>query len=669
MAWKYKSIVITLRCFVISMWFVEQVSCTEVQSELLRCLQNIAFNYFKSEDTIVVSFKTKSDFSASESIIFLDTTDVLLKGLTSLEVWSVKVISYQNFDCSKFELVMETNSNYVLSINSRIERIIIEDINHQLTALKRCRNWNPRTSKFIIIANNYFSRETAAQILARLWKYNILNAIVFMEASHKEITISHNTEVGLSTPLFDIFTWFPYSPPGRCADVSDAILLNRWITDGKMNGRFISNTSIFPNKIPDVLYGCQIVVSSFNFPPFAVENKSLKLTSIEARFDDGVLVSLLDIILRKLNITARYIKTSERERWGTRIINTTNGIIGEVIRHESDMALNLYCNVCHLYFDIECSFTYYVDQMRWFIPCPNLRPRWLSILDVFKTSTWLIFLMTYLVMSIIMSMVEKMCNKVTRKQARNKLEYLSISLQHFGEIALFGGTYLSPTSRFATRSIFLTWIIFTVAINNVFQSFLTSFFVEQGQDTKITTERQLQQSTFELVVNPDVAGVFQELKDGRYKLEYCKSHKPCEEFYDFKGDVAYLKMSVNMAYIAAKYHGETNKNEVVCHIDDIFVSLPLTLPFTKGFVLLEKVNKILMKAVDSGILYEIWELFLFKTAIYFKHESDDSTYVTFTLQHLKMAFICLLSGYSLSLIIFITETLLSRNRSYRYTNK
>jgi hypothetical protein len=94
---------------------------------------------------------------------------------------------------------------------------------------------------------------TADNIFSELWKENIINVIVIIPTPDV-CEVDMNTASGQEfVPVLQLCTWFPYQPPDACAQTTNAILLDHWVANAKGEGRFVNNSYLFPQKVPNDL--------------------------------------------------------------------------------------------------------------------------------------------------------------------------------------------------------------------------------------------------------------------------------------------------------------------------------------------------------------------------------------------------------------------------------
>ncbi|KAJ9587775.1 hypothetical protein L9F63_018801 [Diploptera punctata] len=456
--------------------------------------------------------------------------------------------------------------------------------------------------------------------------------------------------------LFETYSWYPYVHPEICAESYEPVLLDCWVFDSTRNRHFVRNINLFQNKIPDDLQGCPLVASSFDYPPLF--SKIRHADTVDS--SEGILSSLLQVLAKKLNMSIRFLEPpADGELWGRLSRNGTwSGVTGELLRRDSDLIATAYFTVHNFTYDLEFTVPYFIDHLKWYFPCPTPWPRWMSLSRVFRISLWLVNVVSHLIMSFAMHSVQSIYNKIIQNHVKLGRENFRLWVLHFGEIRMIGLSSVSPPNIVVTRIIFSSWVIYCMAMNNVYQTFLTSYFTNPGMHHKISNEDELLASRLRLGTHISVTTMFPELKTNPYKIDVlCETYDECQEIVFKHRTLAYLGPQSKGEYILAKKYINVEDSDVICDFHEDFVFEFLTLPVVRGFPFLTKFDEIILKLLEAGIVREWWDLFIFKTVLSARekveHAVDD--YVMFSLQHLQSVFVCLFAGYTLSIVAFVTE--------------
>jgi ionotropic kainate glutamate receptor 3/ionotropic kainate glutamate receptor 5 len=635
----------------------------ERQHHLVQCLQDIATRHFRQTSSIIVSDNNIVDKPNIKSDTFKSImrppsfeTGMILRQIFESKEWDLIYFHGNNGDKINY-LSDKKHENYIITSFYREHPDVLKDIAQQISRLRRTRDLNPR-AKFVIASVHVKGNinEFAPDLFAELWKWKILNAILVAPTSQNNNTV----EPGL-IPVLDIYTWFPYHPPGHCTDVRDAVLLDRWVSKEKRQGRFLNNVPLFPPKIPENFHGCQLRVSTFEYMPFIGRKKTTESDPIKIIFDEGLEVRLLKHISEKKNLSIRFLDLpADGGKWGVNLGNGTwTGVAGEIIRSYSDIATGNWWYRCHLIEDVECLIPHSIDQVRWYVPCAKPYPRWMSITRVFKLSLWLGFLSSYTVVSISMWLIVKLSNSISKKPIENQA-YTSLvkCLLNFWAIILEESASNNPPHVAVIRLVFFMWVLYCWAVNTVYQTFMTSFLIDPGLQHQISSEAELLTSGMTLGIPATVLSVIPDISDERYRRhDSCIDVTSCEDRMAFKGDMAFFFSKYNMEYFAAVKYVDGEGETLVCKFDEICCIQLGTFPVPRGSQFLEIFNKIIIRLLQGGFKEQWWKEIQFAATLDLASDFNlpPGEYIKLTLEHLQSAFYFLFLGYILSIVAFVSE--------------
>jgi hypothetical protein len=224
------------------------------------------------------------------------------------------------------------------------------------------------------------------------------------------------------------------------------------------------------------------------------------------------------------------------------------------------------------------------------------------------------------------------------------------------------------------RSLFLSWVCFSIAFSTVFQAFLTTFLIASGYNTQIQSMDELFGSTMKLAYHPKHSFVFEngnktEVSNVRRKKASCPSLSVCVNWAKHYKNVSVL-MSDYQFQIQSEDGGYVGGDgePLLCRIDDgVFLNVGAVMIMFQGEPLLKRINNIFVRVLEAG-LYKFWlSQFVNQYKISVKMKAivnplDD--YYSFNLYHLQPAFYLLLIGLSFSVCCFVNELF-----CYRLMNK
>jgi hypothetical protein len=580
---------------------------------------------------------------------------MVLRDLFLLELNLVYI--HENYGGKGNQLSEDKHENYILISYYCQHQDVVRDTTQQISRLYETKHLNSR-AKFVVVSVNVHENlnKFASDLFAKLWKWKIFNVIL----------VASTSETGNSTEpdfvhILDIYTWFPYHPPGHCTNVTDAVLFDRWVADETSNGRFLYNVPLFPSKIPDDFHGCELRVSTFEFVPFVGRKKTTKNDPNKVIFDEGLEIMLLEHICEKTNMSIHLLDLpADGGRWGIHLENGTwTGVSGEIIRSYSDIATGNWWYRCHLIDEAECLTPHSVDQLRWYVPCAKPYPRWMSISRVFKLSLWFGFLSLYVIISIVMWLVVKLSSNISTEPIENQA-YASLMkcLLNFWAIVLEESASNNPPHVAVIRVVFFMWVLYCWALNTVYQTYMTSYLIDPGLQHQISSEAELLDSGMTLGMPATIPSLIPRLQDELHQHYYlCEDITPCEDRMAFKGDMAFLFSKYGMEYFAASKYLDGDSKTLVCKFDEIYSIQLTTFPVPRGSQLLETFNKIIRHLREGGFNDKWWKDAQYSATLDLASNMNlpPGEYIKLTLQHLQSAFYFLFFGYFLSIFAFLSE--------------
>jgi hypothetical protein len=225
------------------------------------------------------------------------------------------------------------------------------------------------------------------------------------------------------------------------------------------------------------------------------------------------------------------------------------------------------------------------------------------------------------------------------------------------------------------RSLFLSWVCFSLAFNTVFQVFLTTFLIDPGHKPQIQNTDELFTSGIKLAFPPGIIDVYENGNEtGVLKLQRnhanCPSYDVCLNWALYQKNVSIILNEewLDVNYVAGFFCGE-NSEPLLCRLEDgVLFTRGLSMVMLHGDPLLRRVTEIIDRVVEAGI-YNYWiSLRMNKIKLNTKMIGivrPLEEYYSFNLYHMQPAFYFLSMGWCLSAICFVLELLHNRVISKR----
>jgi hypothetical protein len=362
-----------------------------------------------------------------------------------------------------------------------------------------------------------------------------------------------------------------------------------------------------------------------------------------------------------MNMTLEFLPPT-----GKGVLDQFTSVLSDVTQDGvSDMAIgNLLLNPVTASFG-DPSIPYMFTNIQWFVPCPKPALRAEKIKAMFATSVWLIMSSIFILMPVVFWSMARTPWQCTIFNSNTYLSLLDCLQMTWAILLSVCVPKLPQTNLF--RTVFMTYVWYCFAINTVFQSYITSYLAQPGYGTQIKTLQELDKSNL-IIYIPDIVQevVFYTSYETYYKIKIPTEKSPTisDSFMRLikDNDVATIGFPLLAEYFLAKEGKFGNYKQYVCTIDENIVMTGLSIYFAKGNPLLNRVNAVLRRCLESGLIEKYKSELMWNTRLENSHKSrehankaSDHIYFVFTLLHMRIAFLILTAGYALSSLAFLAE--------------
>ena len=615
-----------------------------LHTHILKCITSISDTYFEAGSIVVISLPRDSDLShivspwdssQAEQITRHDlhsqNTNMyeaafLLRSLHEKMKWSV--VTSQG---SAVKQHYHKWFNYILWASDTVGK--------QLEFLKSFgQAWDPR-GRFVVALNEIGlnPRQQVRAVLQELRNNKILNVIILVPASGKHHTL-------------DIYSWFPYkSPTGECGQIRTVILVDQWIMH--KSGYFTRNSPLFPIKIPHDLGKCPLTVTTFPFPPFTVAGNQ------NNTYEGGFEIRLLEFIAAAMNMSIVYTAPPP-DLWGQKLENGSwTGMNGHLKLDRADIGVGGTVLSQEDAGELDFTVSHGSLGFKWVVPCAKTFPRWKSVTRVYSLAAWLSIIVTILFAAIVL-----MC--LARYVDRELTLYKNLTGCLLCSWAVMLGVSAGSLPRSGyVRSFFIMWIWYSLAINNLFQIYVTSYLVDPGLQKQIQSVQDVLDSGVQHGFHPDLnAFLLDESDELLTKIaghsEPCNNVEACTQRVAQRGDFVTISNHHRIQYLNTYKTLDNNGKSLLCTFGDEVIQNFKTFYVPRGSSLLHHFNRAITIAVQAGLV-DYWlesELVASRIkAASIKKISPLDNYSVFVLTYLQSAFYLLVLGYCLASFVFVVE--------------
>ncbi|KAJ3651805.1 hypothetical protein Zmor_017815 [Zophobas morio] len=494
---------------------------------------------------------------------------------------------------------MLINAEHVANLEAINNFIIIEpNVTNLSSSINLIRNRTNTKGRYLIIIEDNTTEEETKSIFKTLFRFYIYNVVIYANWSV-------------------LVTWYPYNRESRCGTV--------------VNLRTKEKTqNLFQNKIPEDLQDCYINVTWEELP-----------VAINSPFDKknpGYSIRLLDTVTEILNITTIYLTKN------VKYMAETNGTI-ELKKHmiERNIQMAFFVRPIPIYFvepECELSIHYYETYLFFILPPRRKIISSTDTLVVFSVHTWSLILVSLLAMSALWQRLS---------------EYsLHTCLFQVIRLLLQGTTQRVPDATFS-RLIFAIFFFYILNLNWIYFSQLSGILSRPRYEPKISTIHELALSDKKLLFLDMHLENFAHRSDYDLILKNRLNVEVPVLFHDkinnFARQLDHGIVETNVRMLVIKNYKQLNvvsKEQVA--------TLRSYLMVKKGFPLLNKINDVLLRVVESGFMVK-W---LCDSKVDFNISKTLIPDCQYTEGHLDLyrvfgAFVLLGVGFLLSLFVVVVE--------------
>ena len=602
------------------------------------CILAIIETYFPPGRVIVFwhSVVNVVEEKRSENYVYVPVYDEdnaegwLLQAIHESGLWTVE-ISPAGFN-HDFEKLRDVGVNYqhgayLLFTRCRDEATVLGTsvLAWQTEKLSHLPAWNPRARFLVVLrcdraGNNTLKLTHVKQIFVELQRVMAYNVLVLVEISPQHL---------------QCFTWFPYNKTARnCEEIRDVILLNTWVSK-EDRGMFLQDKFLYPVKFPSDIGGCPLRVNTVIYPPYAflLRGKSnfLQVGGLEPQ--------IVKYLAHKMKASVEFRQNRYHEIEYDLLHNDSDIVIGNM-KYEQDYSA-----------EFEFTDSHFTETLMWYVSRALRHPQWIAVARVFAVSAWLLLFLAIILSALLMRYLSGSLPLTVPQDHtyRSILNCFSISCS----VILGVSVPVMPLSN-PLRVLFFFWIVFCMAINNVFQSHVTSLLVEPGFKHQMDSFEELTESRLNVFISDRVELYFYYTDiDERRIILYNDTNSLKQMAYEDKNSAIFSSssvMSFRFGSTQNKYHA-LSENSLQLH-NVMFVK--------KGWPFLKQINTVINRLVEGGIPNKIMRSIINPKS--YGHRGAGvwnlvTEYSSLSTEQLQAAFLLLGAGLGLGLIAFVAERL------------
>jgi hypothetical protein len=143
--------------------------------------------------------------------------------------------------------------------------------------------------------------------------------------------------------------------------------------------------------------------------------------------------------------------------------------------------------------------------------------------------------------------------------------------------------------------------------------------------------------------------------------EDCSDIRKCVERMITQRDFATVSPPLYAIYVALEM-GTVDVGKIICSLEEIGASGGIVFTFKKGNPLLDRFNILMRRYLEAGLLERLWSELQHRASLKGAGrigEAAGDNYFAFSVSHLMPAFVALIVGTVLSVVVFIGELIVN----------
>jgi hypothetical protein len=600
------------------------------------CTMAIIKKYFPPGGAIVFSKPIKDlvEEKRNEEYVYVpiyeedSAENRLLLALHKAAQWSAEVSPTGFSHDFRKQLDQELNHQhgaYILftSCRNKITELGTSILAWQIEKLSLLSEWNPRARFLVVLrcnceGNDALKFSYVKQVFLELQHVMVYNALVLVPNLAQRI---------------QCYSWFPYNKTEKnCKEIRDILLLDTWVSyEGR--GMFLHNIFLYPEKFPTNIGGCPLRIATVIYPPYSFllgdKSRPLKVNGLEPQ--------IIYYIAQEMNASVEFRQHAYSEvRY--KLLDTDSDIAIGNMNYEAENILQF-----------EFTTPHYTDTNTWYVPRAVQRPRWIVVPGVFVVSVWLLLFFTIILFAMVMRYLSG-CLSLGFPQVRKHrsiLRCLCISWS----VVLGVPVPVIPLGN-PLRVLFFFFVVFSMAINNVFQSSITSLLVDPGFEHQIDTFEELTESGLNIFISEHFEWyMYYTSVEGRRIISGSDMNLLMQMTFENKNS-ALFSSSSTMSFIFGR-----NQSKYYA-LSEYSLQLHSIMLVKKGWPFLDPVNTVISRLVEGGIPNSIMGNITNRNMYGYRRVGLSNLvteYSSLSAERLQSAFLLLAAGLGASVVAFVAE--------------
>ncbi|XP_066148353.1 uncharacterized protein [Euwallacea fornicatus] len=553
---------------------------------------------------------------------FIMSSTLLTEQLSKFRKWSLILanLSQGSIEAPDKKLV-RTIHNYIIYFRHKGE--LVQTINQ----MSDVQVLNPHANFLIVTSTRFKDRSIVTEVFETLKKYDILKAVL--------LTADPNNTKG-----FKLYGLIPFKNSTCSYNVEKDVFLMDYCN----NGTFAQGTIWYSYKIPKVFHSCELTVVYIEVPPYTINMSRVHKLEPDRFIHHGQEIGIL------------------REIYANK---TSSGALQVLLEKRAHIAIGGYTISPPRLKYFDCSFPYGMEVLVWVVPHERIPVNDLiGLASIIKLDVWLVLGLLFATTTIIIIAVAKH-NKNERELYKCPEEAVLIMLLTYVNLTV---GYLPKTHE--VRIVFSMVLLFALILNAVYTTYLISVLANSDKyQEKYQTVEDIKKYNLIVYRPPNTERYFKtnETLDSELidKSKVCLSGVNRRCFADIATyrNSAFLVQKSVLKYVEDFYLSPSH-DHLLRALPRPVVSFQMNFLMIKGFWGFDKVNDLILMALDSGLAAKWMRVGknpdLIKKSALVENSKLDQGNTILDFNDLRFVFLFVIVGYGIGVVVFAGEILRAR---------
>ncbi|CAH1405177.1 unnamed protein product [Nezara viridula] len=438
--------------------------------------------------------------------------------------------------------------------------------------------------------------------------------------------------VGILDNTVTVSTFFPFGKSrNSCPENNNSTeILDFW-----MNGTFIRNENLFPEKLPEKFNSCTMKVGTYHNPPYFIVNEAGKPSG-------GIEYGVVEIIAEHLGMKIDYRIYNRSDAWLWMEKDGPKGLSTDLRLGHVWLTVSGDKNLVFTFPSLIIPHPFMTEHICFFFKNPKDVATWKLIFVGFNEILWIILIATAFAFPCCLFLLARFQNY------QHPFKKFSISLMSSYALLLSFPSSVDPRT-IIFRLAFATWLFYTIHINLAYSATLKSLLTTGKTEPIMNSFEQLLEENLKTAVTQNVLYQTGQMDEPVIK-EILANHLVVEGYkviyHQLKkyGNLSFLDMDLPFSYTVKKNNLSMYKSDLCLRF------FYLGIMMRRNHFIIQKVADLSFRITQSGFPAKF-----IKDYVEVPNKPTQVKLRAFSIVDLSGPFLILIIGCVLALGLFLGE--------------